>query len=80
MVQRFKGNVCLTQQPVKTANRRISNVVYQISKGGIARAAQALAPRVAQFFFKTAGVHGFDVRCSYISFSIKAAFLRLRQG
>jgi hypothetical protein len=28
------------------------NIEYRMSKGGFARAAQALAPRVAQSFFK----------------------------
>jgi hypothetical protein len=36
-----------------------------MSKDGIARAAQALAPRVAQsFFYKMDGIHYFDIRYS----------------
>jgi hypothetical protein len=36
-----------------------------MSKGGFARAAQALAPRVAQsFFYKIDRIHSFDIRHS----------------
>jgi hypothetical protein len=62
----------------KKANRRISIIEYRMSKNGIARAAQALAPRVAKSFLKqTEYIHSmFDVGGSSVSFSINlTAFL-----
>ena len=54
-------------------NSEPQNIEYRISKDGIARAAQALAPRVAKSCLKqTECIHStFDVGRSSVSFSIK---------
>jgi hypothetical protein len=72
----------LNQVKSELQNRRISNIECRMSKAGIARAAQAIAPRVAGSFPKKIGyipsifeIHYsiFVIRCFRVSFPMNLA-------